>query len=189
MLKEVEFPPLLAVYKRLMVTNITPVQAAATLVAALKKPEVIKEREILRGIQPNEFVRQPVYVHTARLPETGYKRLVGREAELQRLDKAWLNVTTNILSLVAEGGAGKSALVNEWLNRLQTNNYPGADVVLGWSFFSQGTAERATSAEEFLNWALEKLSIQLRTTSATDKADAIAEAMMKTSRAAFARWR
>jgi tetratricopeptide (TPR) repeat protein len=177
-LKEVEFPPLLAVYKRLMVTDTTPVQAAAAIVTALKKPEEIKEREILRGTQPKESLRRPAYVHTTRLPETGYERLVGRDAELKRLDKAWLDTKINILSLVAEGGAGKSALVNEWIKRMQAHNYPGAEAVLGWSFYSQGT-ERAASAEEFLNWAIEKLGITLATPSASAKADAIAEAMMR----------
>ncbi|MEA2892851.1 MAG: hypothetical protein QOI05_3644 [Bradyrhizobium sp.] len=178
-LKEVEFPLLIAGYKRLIATNTTAAEAAAVVVAALKKPEEIKERQSLRGAQPNESVRQPAYVHTTLLPETGYKRLVGRDTELERLDKAWLDAKVNILSVIAEGGAGKSALVNEWLKRMQAHNYPGAAIVLGWSFFSQGTTERATSAEAFLNWALEKLGIQSRTTSATDKADAIADAMMK----------
>jgi hypothetical protein len=177
-LRDVTFPPLLAPYKRLMATNTTPAQAAAAIVAAVKKPEEIKEREALRGTQPNQSARQLVYVHTTLLPETGYKRLVGREAELKRLDETWLDAKINILSLVAEGGAGKSALVNEWIKRMQAHDYPGADVVLGWSFFSQGT-ERATSAEGFLNWALEKLGIALATANASAKADAIAEAMMR----------
>jgi AAA ATPase domain/TIR domain len=122
---------------------------------------------------------QPAYVHITGLPETAYERLVGREAELKRLDEAWADAKTNILSLVAEGGAGKSALVNEWLRRLQADNYHGAEAVLGWSFYSQGTKERATSADEFLNWALDRLGITLATTSASAKAEAIAEAMMR----------
>src|ERR1700720_4543723 len=86
-----------------------------------------------------------------------------------------LNVArmTNILSLVAEGGAGKSALVNEWLQRMQADNYRGAEAVLGWSFYSQGTKERATSAEPFLNWALDKLGLKIDTTSATAKGEAL----------------
>jgi tetratricopeptide (TPR) repeat protein len=123
-------------------------------------------------------VRGP-YVDVTHLPETAYERLVGREAELKRLDDAWTDANTNILSLIAEGGAGKSALVNEWLKRLQADNYRGAEAVLGWSFYSQGTKERATSAEQFLNWALDKLGIKLETTSATAKGEAIAEAMAK----------
>src|SRR5271166_1278104 len=98
--------------------------------------------------------RTSTYVHISGLPETFYERLVGRDAELKRLDEAWSDEGTNILSLVAEGGAGKSALVNEWLVRLQAETYRGADCVLGWSFYSQGSKERATAADEFLNWAL-----------------------------------
>ena len=79
---------------------------------------------------------------------------------MKRLDDAWADAKINILSLIAEGGAGKSALVNEWLKRLQADNYRGAEAVLGWSFYSQGSKERATSAEEFLNWALDKLGIK-----------------------------
>lgn len=178
-LKDIKFPPLLAPYKRLMATNTTPAAAAAAVIAALKKPEEIRERGVLGGTQPNESVRQPAYIHTTLLPETGYERLVGRDAELERLDKAWLDAKITILSLIAEGGAGKSALVNEWIKRMQAHNYPGAETVLGWSFFSQGTAERATSAEEFLDWAVEKLGLQPTTNSASAKADAIAEAMMR----------
>ncbi len=118
-------------------------------------------------------------VHITGLPETGYERLVGRDAELKRLDEAWADRNTNILSLVAEGGAGKSALVNEWLKRMQADSYRGAEAVLGWSFYSQGSKERATSAEPFLNWALEKLGIRLDTTSATAKGEAIAEALAR----------
>jgi tetratricopeptide (TPR) repeat protein len=122
---------------------------------------------------------QPAFVHITGLPETPYEHLVGRETELQRLDEAWEDKTTNILSLVAEGGAGKSALVNEWLKRMQADNYRGAEMVLGWSFYSQGTKERATSADAFLNWAVEKLGVEVKSTSATTKGDAIAEELMR----------
>ncbi len=120
-----------------------------------------------------------VSVDIAHLPETPYERLVGREAQLKRLDDAWTDHNTNILSLIAEGGAGKSALVNEWLNGMRADNYRGAETVLGWSFYSQGSKERATSAEQFLNWAVEKLGIEIETTSATTKAEAIAEALTR----------
>src|SRR5271166_2395384 len=97
----------------------------------------------------------PAMVAISGLPETAYERLVGRDAELARLDQAWSDEKTNILSLVAEGGAGKSALVNEWLTRQQVVGYRGAESVLGWSFYSQGSKERATAVDEFINWALE----------------------------------
>ena len=119
----------------------------------------------------------PAVVATSGLPETGYQRLVGREEELAQLDEAWSDGKTNILSLIAEGGAGKSALVNEWLTRLQADGYRGAERVLGWSFYSQGSKERATAADEFLDWALAKLDVKIDTTSASAKGEAIAEAL------------
>jgi hypothetical protein len=129
---------------------------------------------------PRASTEQPTYVHITGLPETAYERLVGRDAELKHLDGAWEDQKINILSLIAEGGAGKSALVNEWLGRMQADSYRGADAVLGWSFYSQGSKERATSAEQFLNWALDKLGITLASnTSATAKGEAIAEALAK----------
>jgi TIR domain len=90
-----------------------------------------------RGTGKSGLVMEPPYPPTLAvlditgLPETGYERLVGREGELARLDEAWSDAKTNILSLIAEGGAGKSALVNEWLARLQADRYRGATCVLG----------------------------------------------------------
>jgi hypothetical protein len=123
-------------------------------------------------------IEAPAYAHISGLPETGYERLVGRDAELARLDEAWSDDTTNILSLVAEGGAGKSALVNERLARMRADGYRGADCVLGWSFYSQGSKERATAADAFLDWALAKLDLKVESTSASAKGEAIAEALM-----------
>jgi hypothetical protein len=131
------------------------------IVALLKK-------KTAASVAPSpERPKPPGYVHISGLPETAYERLVGRDDELKQLDDAWADPKINIISLIAEGGAGKSALVNEWLKRLQTDDYRGAEAVLGWSFYSQGSKERATAADEFLNWALEKLGIRTETTSAS----------------------
>jgi hypothetical protein len=135
-----------------------------------------------------ESARATPMVAISGLPGTAYERLVGRGAELERLDEAWRDGKSNILSLIAEGGAGKSALVNEWLTRLQADVYRGADCVLGWSFYSQGSKERATAADEFLNWALAKLDVKIETTSASAKGEVIAEAD-EAAGAPGARWR
>jgi hypothetical protein len=124
-----------------------------------------------------EAARAVPVVDITGLPETGYERLVGRDAELARLDEAWSDSKTNILALVAEGAAGKSTLVNEWLTPLRDDGYRNADCVLGWSFYSQGSKERATAADAFLNWALAKLDVKTETTSASAKGEAIAEAL------------
>jgi tetratricopeptide (TPR) repeat protein len=93
-------------------------------------------------------------ISIARLPVTG-PELFGRDSELQLLDDAWKNPNTNIITFVAWGGVGKTALVNHWMKqRMAQDNYRGAEHVYGWSFYSQGTSERAASADLFIDKAL-----------------------------------
>ena len=77
------------------------------------------------------------------LPETG-PDLFGREAELALLDAAWGRSNnqgkTNVVTLVAAGGTGKTALAKHWLARMAADGWRGATHVLGWSFYSQGRA-------------------------------------------------
>jgi len=78
------------------------------------------------GAAVNAYVR-PVdeEISLYRLPTTG-KDLFGRERESAFLDAAWSDGNTHIVTLVAWGGVGKTALVNEWLNHMQQKNYGGA---------------------------------------------------------------
>ncbi|HEV7893687.1 MAG TPA: TIR domain-containing protein [Pyrinomonadaceae bacterium] len=96
----------------------------------------------------------PEKVDTSRMPRTGAE-LFGRRAELEMLDEAWESESMNVVSLVAWGGVGKSTLVNKWLEQTEADNYRGARRVYAWSFYSQGTNERVTSADLFINNALE----------------------------------
>lgn len=93
-------------------------------------------------------------IETKRLPVTG-SELFGRQRELKMLDEAWESGGPHVVSLVAWGGVGKSTLVNKWLERMDADNYRGARRVYAWSFYSQGTNERVTSADLFINNALE----------------------------------
>ena len=94
-------------------------------------------------------------VSTARLPATG-ETFVARAEELATLDAAWED-GTHLISFVAMGGAGKSALVNAWLGRMQVDGWRGAERVLGWSFYSQGTEGTSASSDNFTAYALEWL--------------------------------
>lgn len=127
-------------------------------IAEVKKiSERIKE-QLKTTQKPGKSVRKkkvPPKVYLAKLPTTGHD-LFGREKELKMLDKAWGDPHTSIVSLVAFGGVGKSALVNAWLNGMARDNYRGAERVYAWSFYSQGTSEeRQVSADEFFADALE----------------------------------
>jgi tetratricopeptide (TPR) repeat protein len=81
--------------------------------------------------------------------------LIGREEELARLDAAWADPATHVLTIVAFGGVGKTSLVAEWQARLAKRGYDGASY-FDWSFYSQGTREQGgASADQFINRALE----------------------------------
>ncbi|MGE3507930.1 MAG: TIR domain-containing protein [Vicinamibacterales bacterium] len=97
--------------------------------------------------------RVPEKVDTSRLPITD-AALFGRERELTLLTHAWHSHDTHVVSFVGWGGVGKSTLVNKWLERVTEDGYLGARRVYAWSFFSQGTSDRATSADEFVADAL-----------------------------------
>ena len=109
----------------------------------------------LRATTPDGAVTLgPDKISLARLPSTSAD-LFGREKELARLDAAWDEPQTNVVSLVAWGGVGKTALVNVWLNRMSADSFRGAERVYGWSFYSQGAAEgRQASADLFIATAL-----------------------------------
>ena len=96
----------------------------------------------------------PEKISLAKLPSTN-PELFGREKELAILDAACDNSRTNIVSLVAWGGVGKTALVNSWLSKMRQDNFRGAERVFGWSFYSHGAAEgRQASADQFIASAL-----------------------------------
>lgn len=92
-------------------------------------------------------------VEIRRLPATG-PDLFGRSNELRRLTRAWNDPNTHVITLVAFGGVGKTALVNDWLARMAKESYRGARRVYGWSAYSQGSKERVTSADVFIDQAL-----------------------------------
>ena len=62
----------------------------------------------------------------SHLPVTG-PTFVGREAERAQLDAAWDGPATNVFSLVAFGGVGKSSLINAWLEDLRSEDWRGAE--------------------------------------------------------------
>jgi len=93
-------------------------------------------------------------VSIARLPTTG-EHFLGRDDELTLLDGAWVDDNTKVFSIVAWGGVGKSALVNEWLARMACDHWRGAERVFAWTFYSQGARDTAASADQFIAKALE----------------------------------
>jgi hypothetical protein len=88
-----------------------------------------------------------------RLPQSPFE-LFGRQTELNLLDQAWESPNANVICFVAYGGVGKTTLINKWLEKMRWDNYRGAQRVFAWSFYSQGTGDRVTSADIFIAEAL-----------------------------------
>jgi serine/threonine protein kinase len=95
----------------------------------------------------------PKKISVARLPVTG-SDVFGREEDIAFLDRAWANKDVNVVTIVAWAGVGKSTLVNHWLRRMAAEGYRSAELVFGWSFYRQGTSGGTSSADEFLDAAL-----------------------------------
>jgi predicted ATPase len=95
----------------------------------------------------------PKKISVARLPVTG-SQVFGREEDIAFLDAAWANQQVNVVTIVAWAGVGKSTLVNHWLARMAAERHRSAQLVLGWSFYRQGTSGGTSSADEFLDAAL-----------------------------------
>ncbi len=120
--------------------------------------------------------QQKLRIYLANLPTTG-PDLFGREEELETLDQAWEDDDTNIVSLVAFGGVGKTALVNRWLRWMRKDTFRGAERAYAWSFYSQGAAEgKQVSADPFIADALKWFGDPDPTEgSVWDKAERLAE--------------
>ncbi len=96
----------------------------------------------------------PSAVAIAHLPVVP-EHFLGRDAELSWLDARWAETETGVVSVVAFGGVGKSALVGSWVAGLVREGGRGARRVLGHSFCSQGSSEDAgASSDDFIQKAL-----------------------------------
>jgi hypothetical protein len=104
----------------------------------------------------------PPLIAPTRLQVTG-KVFRGREAELAMLDQAWDSGQSerpkpkfNVVSLVGQGGSGKTALVLSWQARLANDQWRGAERIFEWSFFPQGSGDQnAGGTDSFFSKAFE----------------------------------
>jgi tetratricopeptide (TPR) repeat protein len=116
----------------------------------------------------------------SRIAKFAPTELIGRDDEMSRLNDAWsshdrqnvgfadrvnasensahalASVATRVLTFVALGGEGKTALVAKWAADLAAQNWPGCEAAFAWSFYSQGSREQmAASSDLFLKTALD----------------------------------
>ncbi|MCY2991153.1 MAG: hypothetical protein NTY19_25235 [Planctomycetota bacterium] len=134
--------------------NSTPPSVPQTP-AALRSPIAVAVPET----RPPTPSRIPAEI--SRIVKYAPAELVGREDETQLLADAWDRVVRgeksrpHVLTFVALGGEGKTALVAKWAAELAGQDWPGCEATFAWSFYSQGTREQmAASSDLFLKEAL-----------------------------------
>jgi len=143
-------------YPRMIVAGTIGQEAAAAKllrglvdITAVDRGGILQQRDYVLDKQ----IPTGKHVYNRGLPITA-RNLFGRRREMQTFRRDWESEQIRVLSVVAYGGTGKSALVNAWLHEMQQREYGGARKVLAWSFYSQGTKENLVSADLFVSTAL-----------------------------------
>jgi hypothetical protein len=96
----------------------------------------------------------------SRIDRYAPKELIGREEETKLIEEAWAKAVAGgahprVLTFVALGGEGKTALVAKWAVGMAEKGWPDSEAAFAWSFYSQGTREQlAESSDLFLAEAL-----------------------------------
>ena len=147
--------------KRRFQTPAELLKALPTITGAIDEGGTITYQRLGQMLEGNSYsvTRKPPArlgpekISIARLPVTG-SDIFGREEDIAFLNDAWANEDTNIVTIVAWAGVGKSTLVNHWLLGMAAQHYRSAELVFGWSFYRQGTSGGTSSADEFLDTAL-----------------------------------
>ncbi|MEM9605328.1 MAG: hypothetical protein AAGA11_20870 [Pseudomonadota bacterium] len=119
---------------------------------SLRCAQIVADVCVRFGITPGENKA----ISPSRLTRHAARSFFGREDELALIDNAWADAGTHVLSLVAWGGVGKTALVTQWLStRMIARGWPDVERYFDWSFYSQGSGDtRQSSSALFINEAL-----------------------------------
>jgi hypothetical protein len=164
----------------------TPLTSFSESDAHLRLAELVEEIHHLvransnagaEGAPATPTMLRPASVSTGRLPPSG-KTFLGRDDDLNRLDEAWKDPETTLVTVTAWAGVGKSALVNHWLGRMRRDKYRGAERVFGWSFDGQGGA-KAASADPFFHAALSWFGESTSAESSWEKGERLAQAVQR----------
>ena len=118
-------------------------ERASAAPAKSGKPETSATKEVVG----------PPPVDISRIDRYAPAELIGREAETKLIDDAWAKAVAGephprILTFVALGGEGKTALVAKWAIGQSEKDWPGCEAAFAWSFYSQGTSDQQTASSD-----------------------------------------
>ena len=115
----------------------------------------------------------------SKLTQHQSDHLIGRDAELAGLQTAWDEGVARIYSIIAWGGAGKTALAAGFRQRFAPESRADCDGYLDFSFYQQGAGNRSASSDAFFSHALAHLQIDIAAgATAEQKAKAVAERLL-----------
>ena len=132
----------------------------------------------------------PPAIEIDRIINYAPQHLIGRELDTGLLNQAWKQVLAvdtagetsgprpHIISFVALGGEGKTALVAHWLTQLAQQGWPDCRAVFAWSFYSQGSELQMASSDLFIHEALQffgEAELAASSQSGVDKARRLAQ--------------
>ena len=102
-----------------------------------------------RDVIELKHVGQAQRIHPPKFLHHNAELFLGRDAELALLDRAWAG-GLHVLSLIAWGGVGKTALIVEWVRTRfiekdwqDATGRPDPLTYFDWSFYDQGTRNLA----------------------------------------------
>ena len=117
-------------------------------------------------------------IFISKLPNTG-EFLLGRSTQLKKLERYKASLKAKIVSVIAAGGEGKTALVSQWLGEQLNTNSDEFEYIYAWSFYSQGIrTDTSVSSDDFFERFSSWLDIDgVANLSPWAKAEKIAETM------------
>lgn len=139
------------VWQKLAAKNAATVLKAALKIGGLYGDVSLPEKVQIAETMPISTAPISIPIDISRIIKYAPAQLIGREAEIQRLNDVWNQAISGqakrprVLTFVALGGEGKTSLVVKWAASLAHDNWPGCERVFAWSFYSQGVRESASS--------------------------------------------
>ena len=98
-------------------------------------------------------VRARPWPDISRIDSYAPAELIGREADTKLIDDAWAKAVAGeprprVLTFVALGGEGKTALVAKWAIEMAVRGWPDCEAAFAWSFYSQGAREQQAASSD-----------------------------------------
>lgn len=86
------------------------------------------------------------------VPRAEQAEFFDRDDERAQLFRALKDGWPNVVCVIGFGGSGKTALIRDWLDRLQSMRFDGARRVLAYSFDFEGASVEEFFGEAFSEW-------------------------------------